>query len=299
MAPVIRDGKWEYLDDSGATQGPFTTAEMSGWFAAGYLATDRQVRKAGSTGDYVGLGNIAELAPAPATVEEFARAAAVTQPVISVTTAEATAAATVAATAAATAAPVAVSEVGVPTTGGTTTVRRQRGSRGRRGRGRAAAAAEGGGSGEGSETTVALADPLPASTALAAQAALAQAGRLERAVNEAAQSLLRATHAAARAAPSARRGLLSRASGQVVAALRQATSGETRRVVRRTQDQQRGRDLAVREARQLQRSDALQHNQGRSSDGSFQRGNNRVGRRHNHDQNRRAAQSRGPIRRRR
>ena len=65
MAPVIRDGKWEYLDDSGATQGPFTTAEMSGWFAAGYLATDRQVRKAGSTGDYVGLGNIAELAPAP------------------------------------------------------------------------------------------------------------------------------------------------------------------------------------------------------------------------------------------
>ena len=239
------------------------------------------------------------LAPAPATVEEFARAAAVTQPVISVTTAEATAAATVAATAAATAAPVAVSEVGVPTTGGTTTVRRQRGSRGRRGRGRAAAAAEGGGSGEGSETTVALADPLPASTALAAQAALAQAGRLERAVNEAAQSLLRATHAAARAAPSARRGLLSRASGQVVAALRQATSGETRRVVRRTQDQQRGRDLAVREARQLQRSDALQHNQGRSSDGSFQRGNNRVGRRHNHDQNRRAAQSRGPIRRRR
>jgi hypothetical protein len=66
-APAEASGevKWEYLDDSGATQGPFTTAEMSGWFAAGYLATDRQVRKAGSTGDYVGLGNIAELAPAP------------------------------------------------------------------------------------------------------------------------------------------------------------------------------------------------------------------------------------------
>jgi hypothetical protein len=167
--------------------------------------------------------------------------------------------------------------------------RRQRGSRGRHGRGRAPAATSGCPS-AGEESAGG------APETVAAPASLVQGGRLERAVEEAARLLLRAAHAAERASPSAKRGLLSRASGQVVAALRRATSGDAQRATRRREDQRRARDQAVREARQLQRSNSRQHNQGQSSDGSFRRGNNRTGRRHNHDSSRRAAQSRGPAR---
>jgi len=59
---------WEYLDDAGLRQGPFTTANMRGRCAAGYLAADRQVRQIcldrtahTCTGKFDDLANFADL----------------------------------------------------------------------------------------------------------------------------------------------------------------------------------------------------------------------------------------------
>ena len=55
-----------YQDDQGAQQGPFTVAEINGWFTAGYLQGDRMVRRDGDEGgDFVPLISVPELA-APA-----------------------------------------------------------------------------------------------------------------------------------------------------------------------------------------------------------------------------------------
>ena len=58
--------KWVYKDDQGAQQGPFTVAEINGWFTAGYLQADRMVRRDGDEGgEFVPLSSVPELA-APA-----------------------------------------------------------------------------------------------------------------------------------------------------------------------------------------------------------------------------------------
>ena len=62
-APAVADDSWVYLDNDEKQQGPFTTEQMKGWYAAGYLQPDRQVKK-GASPDYMPLSSCAELQPA-------------------------------------------------------------------------------------------------------------------------------------------------------------------------------------------------------------------------------------------
>ena len=42
--------RWMYVDFSGSTQGPFTTAEMAAWYSAGFIAGPVRVQQAGEEG---------------------------------------------------------------------------------------------------------------------------------------------------------------------------------------------------------------------------------------------------------
>jgi hypothetical protein len=67
MLSQTGETKWVYTDDQGAQQGPFTTAEVNGWFTAGYLQGDRLIKKDGEDGEFVPLSSVPELcAPAAA-----------------------------------------------------------------------------------------------------------------------------------------------------------------------------------------------------------------------------------------
>ena len=55
-----------YTDDQGAQQGPFTTAEVNGWFTAGYLQGERMVKQDGTDGEFAPLSSVPELCAAAA-----------------------------------------------------------------------------------------------------------------------------------------------------------------------------------------------------------------------------------------
>jgi hypothetical protein len=61
-APAAAEDSWVYLDNDEKQQGPFTTEQMKGWYAAGYLQPDRQVKK-GASPDYIALSSCPELLP--------------------------------------------------------------------------------------------------------------------------------------------------------------------------------------------------------------------------------------------
>jgi hypothetical protein len=66
---------WKYLDDEGASQGPYTTEQINTWYLQGYMPADREVwRDTGVVGempDFVKLGAVPELvAPAAGKVAE-------------------------------------------------------------------------------------------------------------------------------------------------------------------------------------------------------------------------------------
>eukprot|EP01043_Picozoa_sp_COSAG02_P002678 COSAG02_NODE_63_length_43286_cov_54.666412_16_plen_112_part_00 len=67
LARQAGEVKWVYKDDQGALQGPFSVAEINGWFTVGYLQGDHMVRKDGDeSGEFVPLSTVPELSAAAA-----------------------------------------------------------------------------------------------------------------------------------------------------------------------------------------------------------------------------------------